>query len=99
MLTITEALTAVSQKLEQMSPPDDSFVVVEKHTIEKPFGWVFFYNSKRFLETQEFRYRLAGNGPVIVDKYRGSVQFFGAGKPLEEILAEYEKKLADGRRP
>ena len=99
MLTKTEALELVSKRLSNMSSPSDPFVVVEKSTIEKPFGWVFFYNSKKFIETGEFCYRLAGNGPVIVNKEDGSVQFFGANRPPLELVAEYEQKLAGGNKP
>jgi hypothetical protein len=97
MLTKTEALEIVSKRLHQMSTSVDPFIVVKASTIERPFGWVFFYNSKRFLDTGESRYRLAGNGPVIVNKQNGSVEFFGAGKPPQEIVAEYEQKLAGGK--
>ena len=83
----------VSKKLQQMKP-DNTFVVFEKHTIEKPYGWVFFYNSKEFVETGEFRYRLAGNGPVIVNKYSGSMDFFGASRAPSRFIEEYERKLA-----
>lgn len=82
-----------------MSTSADPFVVVENSTIEKPFGWVFFYNSKRFVETGESRYRLAGNGPVIVNKHTGSVEFFGAAKPPLEFVAEYEQKLIGENKP
>jgi hypothetical protein len=99
MLTKTEALEIVSKRLQQMSTPADPFVVVEKNTIEKPFGWVFFYNSKKFVETGESRYRLAGNGPVIVNKHNSSVEFFGSSKPPLETVAEYEQKLAGGNKP
>jgi hypothetical protein len=99
MLTKQEALEMVSKRLQQMSTSADPFVVVEKSTIEKPFGWVFFYNSKRFVETGESRYRLAGNGPVIVNKHNGSVEFFGSAKPLQEIVTEYEQKLAGEKQP
>jgi hypothetical protein len=99
MLTINEALEIVSKRLHQMSHSGDLFVVVEKNTIEKPFGWVFFYNSNRFVETGESRYRLAGNGPVIVNKHNGSVEFLGSSKPPFEIVAEYEQKLASEDKP
>ncbi len=99
MLTKTEALEIVSKRLQQMGSPADPFVVVEKNTIEKPFGWVFFYNSKRFVETGESRYRLAGNGPFIVNKHNGSVEFFGASRPPLEVVEEYEQRLAGGEIP
>lgn len=99
MLTKQEALEIVSKRLQQMSTFVDPFVVVEKSTIEKPFGWVFFYNSKRFVETGESRYRLAGNGPIIVNKHNGSVEFFGSAKPPQDIVMEYEQKLAGENKP
>ena len=43
MLRKTEALEIVSRKLQQMSMSAKPFVVLEKSTIEKPFGWAFFY--------------------------------------------------------
>jgi Immunity protein 35 len=98
MLTKNEALEIVSKRLHHMSTSADPFIVIEKNTIEKPFGWVFFYNSKTFIETGESRYRLAGNGPVIVNKHNGSVEFFGASKPPLEFVAEYEQKLAGGKK-
>lgn len=97
MLTKPQALKLASDRLLKMSPSDDVFTIVDADTIEKPFGWVFFYNSKRYLETGKFSYRLAGNGPVIVNKRDGSIEFFGAHRPPLEIVQEYERKLAKER--
>jgi hypothetical protein len=99
MLTKTEAMALVSSRLEQMSTSGDPYVVVEESTIEKPFGWVFFYNSKKFVDTGISRYRLAGNGPAIVNKNDGTIEFCGSNKPPEELIGEYEKKLARGNLP
>jgi Immunity protein 35 len=93
MLTKKEAVEIVLKKLEQMSSSADPFVVIEKSTLEKSFGWIFFYNSKKFVETGESRYRLAGNGPVIVNKQNGLVEFFGTSKRLQEIVEDYEQRL------
>jgi hypothetical protein len=98
MLSKTEALEIVSKKLQEMRP-SDPFVVVEKSTIERPFGWVFFYNSKKFVETGEFGDRLLGNGPVIVNKHNGSVEFLGSSRPPLEFVEEYERRLAEGDKP
>jgi Immunity protein 35 len=96
ILSKPEALELVSQKLETMTTPDEPFVVVDSHTIEKPYGWVFFYNTTRFVETGFLQHTLAGNGPVIVNKYDGTVRFFGSGRPTGDWVAEYERKLAQG---
>jgi hypothetical protein len=97
MLTRPEALELVSTKLREMSPPDDPFVVVDADTIERPFGWVFFYNSKKFLETGAFSHRLAGNGPVIVNKHDGTIEFFGTFKSPTELIHEYEERVGKGQ--
>lgn len=91
MITIGQALQLVAERLQQMDSPDDPSVIIETNTIEKPFGWVFFYNSKKFVETGVFRYRFAGNGPVIVNKKTGAVEFYGSNKPVEQIIEEYEQ--------
>ena len=43
--------------------PDDS-VLLDEFTVERPLGWVYHYQSKRYLETGKFVDRLVGNGPI-----------------------------------
>lgn len=94
MLNKIMALELVSNELRRRSPSDDPFIVVENRTIEKDFGWVFFYNSKKYLETGASRFRLAGNGPVIVNRQTSNIEFYGSNRPPEEIIRDYERKLA-----
>ncbi len=75
----------------RFSEEDDELVIAHEGTIEKDYGWVFFYNSKKFLETGEFSYALAGNGPIIFDKRDGSIHSFGTYKPPEEFIKEYDE--------
>jgi Immunity protein 35 len=94
MITKSEAFELVSERLRQMGAPDNPFAVVEKSTIERPFGWVFFYNSQKYIETGVFRYRLAGNGPIIVNKNTQEIELCGANKPVQELIDDYERRLA-----
>lgn len=71
---------------------DDSLVVVSELTIERDYGWVFFYQSRKYLETGEFSYRLAGNGPVIFEKESGAVHHLGSHKHPDELIREFEAK-------
>ena len=43
-----------------------------KEVEEYDFGWVYFYNSKEFVETGNFDSSLVGNAPVIVDDMMAS---------------------------
>jgi hypothetical protein len=65
-----------------------NFETYEK-AMTKPYGWVFFYQSRRFMETGNKRYRVAGNAPILVLK-DGTVRELGTAEPLEWYLAEYE---------
>lgn len=69
----------------------DSCQIVEGKTIIKPYGWIFFYNSRLFLETGDALYALAGNAPLIIDKEDGSLHVTGTAYPLEYYIAVFEK--------
>ena len=80
MITKDQAIDLVNDQLRKMDTPDFPFMIAERHTIDKPYGWVFFYNSKKFLETGEFLYRLAGNGPIILNKFTGEIRRSTSGR-------------------
>jgi CHASE2 domain-containing sensor protein len=63
----------------------------EALTIEKAFGWVFFYNSAKYLETGDDRYALIGNSPLIVDRRDGSLHVTGSAQPIDFYITEYER--------
>jgi hypothetical protein len=65
-------------------------LVLDDDTIEKAFGWVFFYDSKRHAETGDFRDALAGNAPIVVTKADGQVHETGTAFPLEHYLKRFE---------
>ncbi|MDQ2137167.1 YrhB domain-containing protein [Alcaligenaceae bacterium A4P071] len=73
---------------------DDPVEIIESQ--EKPEGWVFFYESKTYLETQNLSAMLAGNAPFLVSRTDGALHLLSTAKPLEDALAE---ALASGARP
>lgn len=66
-------------------------VLLDRCTIEREFGWVFFYDSKRHVETGSFRDALAGNAPIVVTRADGQVHETGTALPLEQYLRKFEK--------
>lgn len=68
--------------------------MIDAVTLERPFGWVFFYQSRDFLLTGIERTRLAGNAPLIVNRYSGEVVSAGTAEPIEEHVASYEASIA-----
>ena len=70
--------------------PDDEWVILDEHTIERGWGWVFFYDSRRHRETGDFRFAVAGNAPFIVRRSDGAVFVTGTAFPIEHYIAEFE---------
>jgi hypothetical protein len=62
---------------------DDAFGIVSNETIDQ--GWLFFYNSKEFIETGNPHARLAGNGPIFVDR-SGAVKTLSSAAPWQVAI-------------
>lgn len=80
------------EKTKDMYDPIDC-VVLENETIEKSWGWVFFYQSKTYVETGDFREMLGGNAPIIVNRITGVLTQTGTAYDIEHYISEYEAKL------
>jgi len=90
-----EAQGLAEQHLSKMqtSPPTE-LAILSEHTIETDFGWVFFWNSRKYMETDEFQYALAGNAPLIVDRRDGSIHETSTAEPIEKIIEHYRRTHA-----
>ena len=93
MLSKEEAGALVVAELERPAKygnPDDptDLVIIDESTIEKDWGWVFFYTSERYLKTRDTRYALAGNAPYIVNRHTGELRVTGTAQPIEYYIAE-----------
>ena len=74
MITKQEAFViAVNYLQENRSTSRSERVIGEDMIIEKPYGWLFFYQSKRYLETKQFIDLLIGSRPFIVENSTGRV--------------------------
>jgi hypothetical protein len=67
-------------------------VIEEEKTIERPFGWVFFYTTKKYLDTGNEEYLMPGNSPLIVERYEGKVTVLSSSVLPEMAIEEYEKQ-------
>ena len=70
-----DAVKIASDHIEKISSAGVRCALTDM--IETQFGWIFFFQSKKYLETKNFIYRLAGNGPITIDKFSGDVEIFG----------------------
>lgn len=65
-------------------------MLVDNLTIIKPYGWVFFYNTRRYAETGDVLYALGGNGPVVVERETGRMSHLGTLHVAEQSIAAFE---------
>lgn len=64
-------------------------VLLDGITMEENFGWVFFYDSKRCVQTGNPLDRLAGNAPIVVTRADGALHETGTALPLEHYLRRF----------
>jgi hypothetical protein len=87
-MTKDEARQIASSYLKGIERADCKLVLLDTSTIEKSFGWVFFYQSKRYLETGEIKDALAGNAPIVVEKPDGRIHTLGTALALDDSIRE-----------
>ena len=98
-MTHAEARDRALAELRSRAPiqPDDEVVILDDDTLERDWGWVFFYDSRRWRESRDKRYALRGNGPLIVNKLDGTVHLYGTGQPSEYYIHAYETEFLRDR--
>jgi hypothetical protein len=74
------------------SAPDEAVVILDEFTIEKPYGWIFFYQTKLYIETGNVSYALAGNGPVVVRAGTHEIETLSTAISTERAVAEFERQ-------
>ena len=68
-------------------------VILEPMTIVKPYGWAFFYNARRFVETGDILQSLVGAGPIVVLAAGGEIHELGSARPALDEIRDLEKRL------
>ncbi|PLT18883.1 YrhB domain-containing protein [Ralstonia mannitolilytica] len=89
MIDLQQAENVASHYLEELGREIGIPLTVVRRQ-DLPYGWVFFYNSKAYLESGEIGAMLAGNAPFVVDAFDGSLHVLGTAHPVDFYLKEYE---------
>ena len=91
MTTREDARALVEQYLaEQDLTVDVDVVLLDDATIERPWGWVFFYESRQFVESGDSDEFLLGNVPLIVERGSGRLILTGSAESIEFYVENYE---------
>jgi hypothetical protein len=88
-LTKDDAASRVLERINQPDPywPNRSpLALIEAETIERAWGWVFFYSLTDGT-------LLVGNAPLIVNRLSGEIIETGTALPIEAYVDRYESTL------
>jgi len=94
MITREQAIKIVSTaiKADEFSLNTDEIIIDDSLTIEKPYCWIFTYTSKLWQETADYKYALAGNAPIIIDKQTGNRTSYSTEFDVDAIVNKYEEE-------
>lgn len=88
-ITFEQAVERAKAKLEAISQNGIELRILGATVDELTEGWVFGYETARFLETGQYSDRLAGNIPLFVSRVDGTAFLLSQHRPLQESLAAY----------
>jgi hypothetical protein len=86
--TFEQATQRARQTLSSLGGAAD-IAIIDAATREFDVGWVFFYQSSRFLETGDVLDGLAGNAPLFVSRDDGRAIFISYHRPITESIQAY----------
>jgi hypothetical protein len=71
-----EARSLAEEYIEKNIPPpdDDRLVIADAATMEVEGGWLFSYQSEKYLTTKDYDFFIVGNWPVFVSVDGGIVE-------------------------
>lgn len=90
MIDLAKARIIAMQKLNEIQRSSKmELVFLEDFTLPFDYGWVFFYQSKDFVETGDKEKMVGGNAPILIDKYQGVALITGTKKDIKEYIRIY----------
>lgn len=92
MIALETAISIAQQKIDSIGKRSNlSLGLLLQETIEFEFGWMFFYQSSKFIETKDLNFLVGGNAPIIVDKFNSSVHITGTRMDEDFYIKLYIK--------
>ncbi|HMZ47475.1 MAG TPA: YrhB domain-containing protein [Flavobacteriales bacterium] len=90
MITFEQARDIALAELARALPKYD-FVLLDDETVTMPYGWIFWYNTRKYLETGDIMASTPGNAPFVVERSDGRIHYLPTGVPFPEALRKVER--------
>jgi hypothetical protein len=88
-VTFAQANEIARDELPSIGGSELALQLFPSKTTEFDVGWVFYYQSARFIETGDLNEMLVGGVPIFIFRSDGRLFFISYHRPLEESLAAY----------
>ncbi len=85
-----EQAEKIAEAVIQSTADEHDFVIVGDQTVERPFGWVFFYTTRKHLKTGDPSHMVPGNGPLLVLRKDGSHEWLTTAMPPQRAIQIFE---------
>lgn len=90
---------SIATRVMHDSKPEANFVILSGQTLERDFGWVFFFTTRRYQETQDPGDLVPGAGPIVVLRKTGTATFLPTSVPPPVAIDRFEAQWrAQSRR-
>jgi hypothetical protein len=95
VITFEEARKRVVVEISKTDPysPDLVLEIIDEDTIEKEWGWIFYYDSAAHLRSGDIKDAIAGNAPIFVNRSTGELVITGTAWPIDKYIEDYETRL------
>jgi hypothetical protein len=91
MMTLNKAKRIALESLaDRTGRSPTELVLVDELTECKRLGWIFFYESRAFIESGDVQKAIGKTGPVVVT-HCGQVHHLRGDRPAAEVIRELEK--------
>lgn len=92
MLTEEIVLKIANDYLKKIANDEKiELAILHDLSIKKPYGVIFFYNTKKYYESRDDRDNtLVGNAPFLIEYEKGKIIDFGTNRSEEYYIKEYE---------
>lgn len=99
MLTRDEAQHLAQAFIDDLAQKANrQYVILEAQIIEKPYAWVFPFNTKEYADTGNVRTMVLGTGPIVVNRQTGAA-LMAPPMPIKRYLEQYEANLSPDQKP
>jgi hypothetical protein len=91
MMTMNKAKSVALHSVAQLTGRSrDELLIIDELTQCRRSGWIFFYESRAYLESGDVSAAIGRTGPVVVT-HTGEVHPLTGDRPTSEVLQEFEQ--------